>query len=311
AGEEALDGMKVDAEGHLFVSGPGGVWVISPTGRHLGTLRFAELPANMAWGDPDGRTLYLTARTSVYRLRLRAARVPPRSPGRGPVKPDALQVGVGLRPAHYAGVLECPPDLDFFEVISENFLGLQSGRGGGRPVEVLERVRGCRPVRLHGVSMNIGSTDPLRQDYLACLRRLADRIEPDCVSDHLCWTGVGGENLHDLLPLPWTEEALAHVSSRVDAVQEHLGRRLILENPSSYLGYRHSTLREWEFLGEVARRTGAGILLDVNNVFVTAENHGFDPLLYLEGLPREQVAQFHLSGHDDSGPIRIDTHDRE
>lgn len=227
------------------------------------------------------------------------------------MKPDTLQVGVGLRPAHYAGVLECPPDLDFFEVISENFLGLQSGRGGGRPVEVLERVRGCRPVRLHGVSMNIGSTDPLRQDYLACLRRLADRIEPDCVSDHLCWTGVGGENLHDLLPLPWTEEALAHVSSRVDAVQEHLGRRLILENPSSYLGYRHSTLREWEFLGEVARRTGAGILLDVNNVFVTAENHGFDPLLYLEGLPREQVAQFHLSGHDDSGPIRIDTHDRE
>jgi uncharacterized protein len=224
---------------------------------------------------------------------------------------ERIQVGVGLRPAHYAGVLECPPDLEFFEVISENFLGLLSGKGGGRPVEVLERVRGCRPVRLHGVSMNIGSTDPLRSDYLTRLRALADRIDPDCVSDHLCWTGVGGENLHDLLPLPWTEEALAHVTSRVHAVQEHLGRRLLLENPSTYLGYQHSTLREWEFLGELARRTGAGILLDVNNVFVTAENQGFDPNLYLEGLPREDVAQFHLSGHDDSGPIRIDTHDRE
>lgn len=223
----------------------------------------------------------------------------------------ALQVGVGLRPAHYAGVLEYPPDLEFFEVISENFLGLQSGRGGGRPFEVLERVRGCRPVRLHGVSMNIGSADPLRKDYLARLRDLADRVDPECVSDHLCWTGVGGENLHDLLPLPWTEEALAHVISRVHAVQEHLGRHLLLENPSTYLGFRHSTMREWEFLGEMARRAGAGILLDVNNVFVTAENQGFDPRLYLDGIPRESVAQFHLSGHDDSGPIRIDTHDRE
>jgi uncharacterized protein (UPF0276 family) len=222
-----------------------------------------------------------------------------------------FQVGVGLRPPHYHGVLECPPDLDLFEVISENFLGLRDGQGGGRPVEVLERVRACRPVRLHGVSMNIGSDDALDQAYLTKLRALSDRIQPECISDHLCWTGVEGENLHDLLPLPWTEETLRHVISRLQQVQEILGRRLILENPSSYLGYRHSTMPEWEFLAEVAQASGAGILLDVNNVFVTCENLGLDPVQYLNEIPVRLVAQFHLSGHDDSGPLRIDTHDRE
>jgi len=221
-----------------------------------------------------------------------------------------LQVGVGLRPPHYAEVLECAPELEFFEVISENFLGLRQG-GGGRPVETLERVRGSRPLRLHGVSMNLGSVDPLSLEYLDRLRALADRIQPDCISDHVCWTGQGGENLHDLLPLPWTEEALAHLAARVARAQERLGRRLVLENPSSYLRYGHATMEEWEFLGELARRTGAGLLLDLNNVFVTAENLGFDPARYLEGLPRAHVAQFHLSGHDDGGPLRIDTHDRQ
>jgi uncharacterized protein (UPF0276 family) len=220
------------------------------------------------------------------------------------------QVGVGLRPPHYAGVLEAPPALDSFEVISENFLGLRTG-GGGRPVEVLERVRAQCPVRLHGVSMNLGSVDPLSELYLARLKALVDRIGPECVSDHVCWTGEGGENLHDLLPLPWTEEALDHLVPRVHHVQERLGRRLVLENPSSYVGYLHSTMTEWEFLGELARRTGAGLLLDVNNVFVTARNHGFVPTCYLDGLPEAAVAQFHLSGHDDSGPLRIDTHDRQ
>ena len=224
---------------------------------------------------------------------------------------EEVRIGVGLRPPHYAGVLECPPELDLFEVISENFLGLRGGTGGGRPLEVLERVRGCRPVRLHGVSMNLGSVDALSEEYLDRLRALADRIQPECVSDHVCWTGEGGENLHDLLPLPWTEEALEHLAARVAHVQERLGRRLLLENPSSYLRYGHSTMQEWEFLAELVRRTGAALLLDVNNVFVTAENHGFDPRRFLEGLPREAVAQFHLSGHDDSGPLRIDTHDRE
>jgi uncharacterized protein (UPF0276 family) len=225
------------------------------------------------------------------------------------VSPE-LQVGVGLRPPHYAEVLERAPELEFFEVISENFMGLQQG-GGGRPVEILERIRGSRPVRLHGVSMNLGSVDPLSLDYLDRLRALADRIQPDCVSDHVCWTGQGGENLHDLLPLPWTEEALQLLTARVDLVQERLGRRLVLENPSSYLSYSHSTMAEWEFLGELAHRTGAGLLLDVNNLFVTAENLGFDPGRYLEGIPWAGVAQFHLSGHDDAGALRIDTHDRQ
>ena len=222
----------------------------------------------------------------------------------------SLQVGVGLRPPHYAEVLEVPPALDLFEVISENFLGLRAG-GGGRPLEVLEKVRALRPIRLHGVSMNLGSVDPLSETYLARLRVLADRLDPECVSDHVCWTGQGGENLHDLLPLPWTEEALDHLTARVHHAQERLGRRLLLENPSSYVAYAHSTMREWDLLGELGRRTGAGLLLDVNNVFVTARNHGFRPEEFLEGLPAGTVAQYHLSGHDDSGPLRIDTHDRE
>ena len=222
----------------------------------------------------------------------------------------SLQVGVGLRPPHYAEVLEVPPALDLFEVISENFLGLRVG-GGGRPLEVLEKVRALRPIRLHGVSMNLGSVDPLSETYLARLRVLADRLDPECVSDHVCWTGQGGENLHDLLPLPWTEEALDHLTARVHHAQERLGRRLLLENPSSYVAYAHSTMREWDLLGELARRTGAGLLLDVNNVFVTARNHGFRPEKFLEALPAGAVVQYHLSGHDDSGPLRIDTHDRE
>ena len=222
----------------------------------------------------------------------------------------SVRVGVGLRPPHYAEVLEVPPALDLFEVISENFLGLRVG-GGGRPLEVLEKVRALRPIRLHGVSMNLGSVDPLSETYLARLRVLADRLDPECVSDHVCWTGQGGENLHDLLPLPWTEEALDHLTARVHHAQERLGRRLLLENPSSYVAYAHSTMREWDLLGELARRTGAGLLLDVNNIFVTARNHGFRPEEFLEGLPAGTVAQYHLSGHDDSGPLRIDTHDRE
>ena len=222
----------------------------------------------------------------------------------------SLQVGVGLRPPHYAEVLEVPPALDLFEVISENFLGLRAG-GGGRPLEVLEKVRALRPIRLHGVSMNLGSVDPLSETYLARLRALADRLDPECVSDHVCWTGQGGENLHDLLPLPWTEEALDHLTARVHHAQERLGRRLLLENPSSYVAYAHSTMREWDLLGELGRRTGAGLLLDVNNVFVTARNHGFRPEKFLEALPAGAVVQYHLSGHDDSGPLRIDTHDRE
>jgi uncharacterized protein len=170
-------------------------------------------------------------------------------------------------------------------------------------------VRSCRPVRLHGVSLNIGSVDALSGDYLRRLRALADRIQPECISDHLCWTGVGGENLHDLLPLPFTEEALDHVSARVDQVQEALGRRLVLENVSRYVSFTHSAVPEWEFLDRLARRTGCGLLLDVNNVHVTARNEGFEAEDFLAGLSPAHVAQYHLGGHTDGGELLLDTHD--
>ena len=193
--------------------------------------------------------------------------------------------------------------MDWFEAISENFM-----ETGGRPLAVLEEIRRHYPVALHGVSLSIGSADPLDRAYLAGLKRLADRIEPAILSDHLCWTGVDGENLHDLMPLPFTEEALEHVAVRVRQAQEILGRRLLLENVSSYVTYRHSVMREWEFLAEVARRSGCGILLDLNNVYVNAFNHGFDPTAYLDGIPGERVGQFHLAGHTDRGPFLFDTH---
>jgi uncharacterized protein (UPF0276 family) len=216
----------------------------------------------------------------------------------------ALGYGVGLRPPHYGHVLAARPAVDWFEVISENFLV-----AGGRPLHVLSRVRADYPVVLHGVSLSVGSADPLDRDYLRRLRALADRIEPAWISDHLCWTGVGGHTVHDLLPLPYSEEALAHVVERVGRVQDALGRRIALENVSSYLTFCDSVLREWEFLAAVAERADCGILLDVNNVFVSAFNHGFDAQTYLAGVPVERVVQFHLAGHSDHGTHLLDTHD--
>jgi uncharacterized protein (UPF0276 family) len=212
--------------------------------------------------------------------------------------------GVGLRPPHYGHVLEQRPAIDWFEVISENFM-----IAGGRPLRVLEQVRADYPIVLHGVSLSIGSTDPLREDYLTRLRALAARIEPAWISDHVCWTGVGGHNLHDLLPLPYTEDALDHVVERVRRVQDALGRRIALENVSSYLRYCDSALSEWEFLAALAERADCAILLDVNNVFVSAFNHAFDARDYLDGLPVERVVQFHLAGHSDHGTYLLDTHD--
>lgn len=216
----------------------------------------------------------------------------------------ALGYGVGLRPPHYGQVLETRPAIDWFEVISENFLV-----AGGRPLRVLDGVRAHYPVVLHGVSLSIGSTDPLDCDYLARLRALAERIEAAWISDHLCWTGVGGRNLHDLLPLPYTEEALAHVAERVQRVQDALGRRIALENVSSYVSFCDSALSEWDFLAAVAERADCAILLDVNNVFVSAFNHGFDAHDYLDSVPVERVVQFHLAGHSDHGTHLLDTHD--
>jgi uncharacterized protein (UPF0276 family) len=196
--------------------------------------------------------------------------------------------------------------VDWFEVISENFMVK-----GGRPLHILDRVRRDYPLVLHGVSLSIGSTDPLDCGYLDRLRELAARIEPAWVSDHLCWTSVGGHNSHDLLPLPYTEETLEHVVSRLAAVQEHLGRRIALENASTYLTFAGSSIPEWEFLGEVAHRADCGILLDVNNVYVSAVNHGFDPKKYLAAIPAERVWEIHLAGHTDLGSHLLDTHSRQ
>jgi uncharacterized protein (UPF0276 family) len=212
--------------------------------------------------------------------------------------------GIGLRTAHYARLLEAPPTgVDWFEVISENFF-----EPGGRPWAVLERVRAQVPVVAHGVSLCIGDTDPIDERYLALLKQFVARIEPAWVSDHLCWGSLGGRRSHDLLPLPYTEEALAQVVARVDQVQERLGRRILLENVSSYVAFRASTIPEWEFLGEVARRADCGILLDVNNVVVTAANLGFNAAAYVEALPAERVRQIHLAGHTDRGTYLFDTH---
>jgi uncharacterized protein len=223
-------------------------------------------------------------------------------------RPAFLGVGVGLRPKHYPRIFESPSPaalgIDFFEAISENYLV-----PGGPAPRALERVRTHFPVVLHGVSLNIGSTDSLDLDYLTELSALQRSCEPAWVSDHLCWTGVQGHNLHDLLPLPYTEEALSHVVRRVIRVQERLGRRIALENVSSYLAYTADEMPEWEFLARLAARADCGLLLDVNNVYVSARNHGFDAEEYLAALPGERVFQIHLAGHSTQGELLIDTHD--
>jgi uncharacterized protein (UPF0276 family) len=212
--------------------------------------------------------------------------------------------GVGLRRDHFERILSGPTRIDWFEVISENFMA-----DGGRPLDVLRRVRERYPIVLHGVSLSIGSTDPLCFDYLDRLKALALMTEPEWISDHLCWAGYGGHFAHDLLPLPYTEEALQHVVERVERVQERLGRPIALENVSSYVSFRQSTMPEWEFLAEIARRSGCGILLDVNNIYVSAKNHGFDARAYIAGIPQGSVWQFHLAGHSDKGAFLLDTHD--
>jgi hypothetical protein len=212
--------------------------------------------------------------------------------------------GLGLRTPHYEAVLNEPHAIDWLEVITENYLV-----PGGKPLDYLERIRSRFPLVMHGVSLSIGSTDPVDFGYLAQVRALAARIEPHWISDHLCWTGIEGRNLHDLLPLPYTEEALASVVERVGQVQDALGRQILLENVSSYLTYRASDMSEWEFLREVAQRADCAILLDINNIYVSSVNHGFDPLTYLQSMPKDRVRQFHLAGHSDLEGHLIDTHD--
>ena len=216
--------------------------------------------------------------------------------------------GIGLRREHYAAFTcdddAAGPAVDWLEVITENFLV-----PGGNPRRVLRKVRERWPVVMHGVSLSIGSTDALDLPYLDAVRALAAEIEPAWVSDHVCWGTVDGRNAHDLLPLPYNEDSLAHVVSRVQAVQERLGRQLVLENVSSYVEFQSSDLTEAQFLAELAARADCRLLVDVNNIFVSAHNHGYDARAYLRSLPRERVAQYHLAGPSEHGGLLLDTHD--
>lgn len=217
----------------------------------------------------------------------------------------SLGFGLGLRSAHYQPLLGTHLGcVSWLEVLTENYLV-----PGGRPLDFLERFAEHYPLVLHGVSLSIGSTAPLDRDYLREVRSLAQRCGARWISDHLCWTGIDGINLHDLLPLPYTEESLAHVASRILEVQELLGRRLVIENVSSYLTYPQSDMSEWEFVGELARRADCLLLLDLNNIYVSATNHSFDAHAYLDAMPAERVQQIHLAGHTRQGTLLIDTHD--
>ena len=215
-----------------------------------------------------------------------------------------LGYGLGLRTAHYQTILETQPAVDWFEIITENYLV-----PGGRPLHVLEKIRRNYPLVMHGVSLSIGSVDELNLDYVQRIKKLADDIEAQWISDHLCWTGVNGINAHDLLPLPYSEEAIQHVVERVQRVQDMLGRQILLENVSSYVTFRDSLMPEWEFVSEVIKRADCLLLLDVNNIYVSAFNHDFDPVKYIDALPSQRIQQIHLAGHTNCGTHIIDTHD--
>ena len=216
----------------------------------------------------------------------------------------SLGFGLGLRVEHYQTILDTRPPIDWFEILSENYLV-----PGGKPLHYLDRIRTDYPVVMHGVSLSIGSSDPLDLDYLKQLKQLADRVEPAWLSDHLCWTGLNGTNLHDLMPLPYTEEAIEHVAARVRQVQDVLGRRILLENVSSYVSYTQSEMSEWEFVRAILERADCLMLLDVNNIYVSSYNHGYDARAYLNAIPVERVQQFHLAGHTNHGNYIVDTHD--
>lgn len=224
-------------------------------------------------------------------------------PANGGGQPVPARAGIGLRSPHYRDVLETRPAVGWLEVHSENFFC-----DGGQPLYTLEQARACYPLSLHGVGLSLGSTDDLNQEHLAKLKKLLARFEPGLVSEHLCWCSAGGRYLNDLLPLPYTEEALAVVSSNLRRAQDYLGRPILIENVSSYLRFSHSTIPEWEFVAEAAARSGCGILLDVNNIHVNAVNHGFDARRYLEAIPVGAVGEMHLAGFDSNGDCLIDTH---
>lgn len=216
---------------------------------------------------------------------------------------DNLGLGVGLRTVHFAHILEHEPEVDWFEIISENFMDSE-----GRPRSVLEQIAERYPIVMHGVSLSIGSTDPLNRDYLKKLKSLAESVNAHWISDHVCWTGVAGRNTHDLLPIPYNESTLSHLVKRIRIVQEILERPLVLENPSSYLEFKDSTMTESEFVCRMAEEAECGLLLDVNNVYVSSVNHEFDPVKYVEAIPAKRIVQCHLAGHTNCGTHLIDTH---
>ena len=226
-----------------------------------------------------------------------------------PVSPANMQLqnpgfGLGLRTTHYDEILASQPKVDWFEALSENYMV-----PGGKPHYYLDRIRADYPVVMHGVSLSIGSVDPLDFEYLKELKALAKRVEPMWVSDHLCWTGFAKHNIHDLLPLPYTREAVDHVATRIRQVQDFLDRRILIENVSSYVSFDQSEMTEWEFLREIAEQADCLLLFDVNNVYVSGFNHGFDPHEYVDALPGERIQQIHLAGHSNCGTHIIDTHD--
>lgn len=211
--------------------------------------------------------------------------------------------GLGLRPPHWDFILAGNHDIDWFEIISENFIDTQ-----GRPMRLLEQVRKDYPIVSHGVSLSIGSADPLNEVYLQKLKNLFDRVQPSWFSDHLCWTGVNQKSSHDLLPLPQTQLVIEHIVDRIDQVQNFMGRRMLIENLSSYVSFKESNIPEWEFISTIAKRSGCGILLDINNIYVNSFNHKFDPKEYINAIPPEYVGQFHLAGHTNRETYLIDTH---
>ena len=217
-----------------------------------------------------------------------------------------LGLGVGLRTVHFDYILENHPPVDWFEIISENFMDSR-----GRPRYVLNQIAERYPVVMHGVSLSIGSTDPLNFEYLKKLKALAREIQPRWISDHVCWTGVAGRNTHDLLPMPLTESSLKHVVQRIRMLQDFLERPFVLENPSTYVGFTGSTLSEWEFIGRMAEEADCGLLLDVNNVYVSSVNHDFDPEEFIRSVPHERVVQFHLAGHTNCQTHLVDTQDNQ
>lgn len=220
------------------------------------------------------------------------------------MKYPALGFGLGLRSGHFQTILNSDPAVDWFEIITENFLV-----PGGRPHDYLSRIAERYPIVMHGVSLSVGSSDPLDFSYLQKVKALAERYQVKWVSDHLCWTGVSGVNLHDLMPLPFTEAVVNHIVDRVKQVQDFLGRRILLENLSSYVTYQQSEMTEWEFVSEIAQRADCLLLLDINNIYVSACNHNFLPQDYIDAIPIDRVQQFHLAGHSQGEYCLIDTHD--